>query len=264
MTVSGLLLRVKRAWYFLRHGKHLVLIYTMGKVGSAGIKAGLKKEYPFIPAFHIHFLSDNWLKKILPSMHAFFHANIRDANVVLNYLQRHPGQRLKIITIVRDPIERDISDIFQNWKGRLGERTINDLTFTELTESFNKDDHSYTLNWFDTELKEYLGFDMYSQPFDYNRGYSIYQSKNADILCIQLEQMNARLTEATEKLLGYGITPEEGVNLSADKEGKELYKEMIRQYKAPEQKLATVYGHRFMQHFYSPEQIAKMKQRWSA
>jgi hypothetical protein len=262
MVFTRIANRLKRNRFRAKYGNHVVIIYTMGKVGSSSVKAYLKKNYPYVPAFHIHFLSDNWLKKILPAMNAFFHSNIRDAEAVHKYLNEHPEQRVKIITIVREPLERDISDIFQNWKGRLQDRTINDVPYDELVSSFNAENHDYTLNWFDTEFKEYLGFDVYAQPFDFDKGYSIYKTGRADILCLQLEKMNGCIAEASEKFLGYTLRSDEAVNLSSEKTGKDLYKEMITRYRAPEDKLDLIYNSKFAVHFYSPEDRAAFRERW--
>lgn len=254
--------RIRRLFFDRRYGKQTILIYTMGKVGSSTVQHNLHRQYPEATSFHVHFLSDYWLREKLPAEDPFFHSNIREAEVVLDFLRQHKDRRLKIITLVREPLVRDISDIFQNWKGRLKDKTITDLSFEELKNGFNSDNHEYTLSWFDTEFRNYLGFDIYAQPFDKEKGYSIYHTPSADILCLQLEKLNDCLPQATQELLGYAIRPERSANLSEEKEGSELYKEMTGRYAAPEEKLDRVYGSKFMRHFYSEEDIRRFRRKW--
>lgn len=255
--------KIRRRLFNLRYGKQTILIYTMGKVGSSTIKKNLTEQYPWVTVFHVHFLSDHWVKEILPNEDPFFHGNIREAESIYNYLKKNPGTKIKIITLTREPLVRDISDIFQNWKGRLKGKTITDLTLEEIKSDFDRNQHEYTLNWFDTEFKNYLGFDIYSVPFNKEKGYSIYETPKADILCFQLEKLNDCMEEATGKFLGYPVRMSATTNLSENKEGSNLYKGMTGNYAASPEKLDRIYNSKFVQHFYSDADISRFRKKWS-
>ena len=253
----------KRKVHELKYGKQFFLIYSMGKVGSTTAYTFLKKQYPFIPVHHVHFLSDYWLKEKLPKLDSFFHNNIKAAASVFKSLAKHPDYRLKIITMVRDPMIREISDIFQNWKGILDVKTVDELTVDKLSLYLNGHNHDYVLNWFDSELKAYLGFDIYSFPFDKEKGYSIYKTASADILCFQLEKMNACFEEAMKEFAGLKVAVTESSNRSETKAGKDTYKMIIKQYKPSAEKIASLYNSKYVRHFYSEKDINGFVKKWS-
>ena len=168
--------------------KHIIIVYTMGKVGSRTVYEALKKEKPDGDIFHIHFLSDNWLKEILPKRHVNFHLNIKKGNDVLAHLQKQSNKRIKIITLVRDPIMRSISDLFENWKHLYDD--IEKVDVKELESHIQHGYHGFPVEWFNTEFNEYIGFEIYNLPFKQERGYEIYHLNDFDILCIKLERLN--------------------------------------------------------------------------
>lgn len=243
--------------------KQIFLVYSMGKVGTTSVFSFIRRNHPEIPLHHVHFLSDNWVKKKLPSLDAEFHGNITVANEVYASLKKFSNHRIKIITMVREPMVREISDIFQNWKGLLKVNSINDVSVKELTAYLDNHDHEYVLNWFDTEFKEYLDFDIYAYPFDKQKGYSIYKTKRADILCVSTEKLNSCIEVAMKEFAGINITLSKSANESKNKEGNELYNQLIRNYKAPKEKLDLLYNSKYVRHFYDEKEIASFIKKWS-
>lgn len=255
--------RLNRLLHQWKHGKKVFLIYTMGKVGSTTIYTQLRKKYPYFPVFHLHFLSDEWLHKRLPAMHSFFHANIKQGEHVLQQLDKLKDHRIKIVTLVREPMVREISDIFQNWKGLFDVTSIHDIAPEKFREHLDKHDHDYVLNWFDTEFKSYTGFDIYSKPFDKQKGYSIYSTPRFDILCIQLEKLNDVLPEAMKAFADVELDNGVASNTSETKESKELYRALVSTYKMTESRAEQLYASKYVQHFYSADDIQRFKSRWT-
>jgi hypothetical protein len=235
----------------------------MGKVGTTTVYSLLNKLYPPVPVFHVHFLSDFWVKEKLPSLDKTFHSNIPIAEKIHASIQQMPDHRIKVITMVREPMGREVSDIFENWKGLLHVNSISELSFTDLEKYLDQHDHEYVLNWFDTEFKAYLHFDIYAEPFDKENGYSIYKTPKADILCIRTEKMNECLVKAMKEFAGVDLVLSASANTSETKEGKELYTELNKNYKASKQKLQTLYTSKLVSHFYTKEEIDKFIKKWS-
>ncbi|MEO5642589.1 MAG: putative capsular polysaccharide synthesis family protein [Bacteroidia bacterium] len=267
---SRVLNKVKGKWLGLKNKvrkmlaeKQIFLVYSMGKVGTTSVFSYIKRNHPDIPLHHVHFLSDNWVKKKLPSLDAEFHGNITVANEVYASLEKHKDRRVKIVTMVREPMVREISDIFQNWKGLLNVNSINDVSVKELSKYLDNHDHEYVLNWFDTEFREYLDFDIYAHPFDKQKGYSIYKTKRADILCVSTEKLSSCIEEAMKKFAGMNINASRSSNTSENKEGKELYRELVQHYKAPKEKLDLLYNSKYVRHFYDDNEIAGFIKKWS-
>lgn len=238
------------------------LVYSMGKVGSTTVYRLFRNQHPKIPIRLVHFLSDFWLNEKLPRLHPFFHKNIKVAKEVLSTLSQLPNHRIKIITLVRDPISREISNFFQNRKGLLGINSPDELTADHVERYLDRHDYEYVLNWFDTEFKEYLGFDIYSVPFDQEKGYSIYKTERADILCVKVENMNGCFETAIKKFADLKMVISESANKSEAKNGKELYKTVVRQYKTSADKLVFIYNSKYVRHFYSEKEIDDFVRKW--
>ena len=179
------------------------LVYSMGKVGSTSIYRSLKQRKPYSDVFHMHFLSENWLRNKLPKEHEIFHSNIKIGDDILKFVADNPKKRHKIITLVREPVMRSISDLFENWKHLY--------------------DNIDALEWFDTEFKEYLNIDIYELEFNKEKGYSIYNFEDFDLLCIQLEQLNDVMSEAMTAFIGEDI-PLISSNTSANKNPTPSYR----------------------------------------
>lgn len=240
---------------------HIILIYTMGKVGSSTIYHTLRHELPHTHVFQVHFLSDHWLKEKLPGMDPMFHHNIDDAEQVFNCIRKHPDSPVHIITLVREPLSRDISDIFQNWKANFD--SLENLDLDELREFAEQNDHEYTLNWFDTEFKNFTGFDIYSKPFQKEEGWVISSCSKGPILCITLESFRERADEAFETFLGLKGVKWIQRNKTSNKKGAGLYEEMMNNFKPSKEHLNRLYSHKLVTHFYPEEQISLFRRRWS-
>src|SRR5262245_22896629 len=94
-----------------------VLVYQMGKVGSGSVMHALKAEA--VPAFHVHNLAPDQLARS-GALHrnAFGRFDIDYTWYIGCALSRRiqaapPGRRFRVITLVRDPIAREVSGIFQ-------------------------------------------------------------------------------------------------------------------------------------------------------
>jgi len=98
--------------------KETVLIYQMGKVGSSSIYQSLGKSKRFKP-YHIHTLnleSINKIKKRSKHKGLKIEKHITDSEFILNkyFTNETLQKKLKIITLVREPISRNIAAYFQN------------------------------------------------------------------------------------------------------------------------------------------------------
>lgn len=263
VRVKGKLRQWKERYKKWREKKQLFLIYSMGKVGTTTVYSLLKKQHPQYPIIQVHFMSDHWVKEVLPTLDPEFHNNISIAEKAQALIADRPKHRLKIVTMVREPMVREISDIFQNWKGLLHVDNMSELTFSQLKNYLDQHNHDYVLNWFDTEFKSYLGFDIYAQPFDKNKGYSIYKTKKADILVIRTERMNDCVVEAIRKFCGLKIELTGSSNTIEQKDRKELYYELAKGYEAPVEKLKLLYTSKLVRHFYTDEEIEGFVKKWS-
>jgi hypothetical protein len=260
--INGVKFRWKRQAFYKSHNCSAILIYTMGKVGSSTIYRQLLAKYPWLPAFQVHFLSDYWIKTIIPKMPGRYQVHLELSEKIKKQLASKSNLRYKIITIIRDPITRDISDIFQNWMDKYKVQSINEVDYSTIVADFNSNDHAYTLDWFDTEFKAFTGIDVYQLNYPKDQSYCSFSFPKFDLLIIKLDTIGTQLTPAVNEFLNLSTAEITGANRSENKEGKELYAQIRTNYKAPKEKLDVVYSSKLIQHFYATDEIAKLRSKW--
>lgn len=254
---------LKKYLHERRHGKNIYLIYSMGKVGSSTLIDLFEKQFPYLPAFQLHFLSDYWIKEKIPAMPEYYHVNLIPAKNFEDFRRAHPDYNVKIITLVREPVVRDISDVFENWTDFFKTKDSAELTTEKIFARLHQHDFEYTLNWFDTEFKAWTGIDIYQQEFNKDKGYSIWNSGGYDVLCIKLEKMDKVLNQAMLEFCGLNLKPGGKANVSAQKKIRDLYKTVIDKFRLSPEQEKIIYTSKLVNHFYSEQEIASQKLRWT-
>jgi hypothetical protein len=232
----------------------------MGKVGSSSVYQSLKEALPHSDIHHVHFLSDKWLKEKLPVMDPYYHVNITTGNYVREHLRLNPKKNILVITLVREPVMREVSNLFENWKPKY--ENISTISIEQLSRELREGSFEYALNWFDGEFKEYLGFDIYQTPFSKEKGYQIYEHNNIKLLCIKLEELNEVCSGAFEQFMNVKIRLSRE-NQSELKKVSEQYLKMKNVFKMDRAKLSSIYNSKFVKHFYSEEEISKFMLKWT-
>ncbi|GAH07474.1 unnamed protein product, partial [marine sediment metagenome] len=177
----------------------------------------------------------------------------------------------KIITLVRDPVARDISDVFENIKRDLPhvtnvdpESAFNDIsshilkTFADFNESTD-----YACTWFGKEIKDVFNFDIYANDFNKSTGYQIYRVQDADILLIRLEDLSRCCHDAFREFLGVPDFSMVKDNVSEKKWYQGLYRRVLDSISIPDSDLERIYKSRYCRHFYTGDEINHFKKKWS-
>ncbi|MFW6047622.1 MAG: putative capsular polysaccharide synthesis family protein [Candidatus Woesearchaeota archaeon] len=260
---------MKQVIEFLRYIKRLlikkeiVLVYTMGKVGSTTVYKTIKKHCPKKLTYHVHFLSDNYLNSPNPNKSNFDH-NRRLAKNIRSVINLFPNKRIKIISLVRDPISRDISNVFENPKNFIDKDSLEKYSVPELIDIYQKKEtHTYTLNWFSKEFQNYTNINIYNYPFQKEDGFSIIKDKEFEVLLIKMEYLNENGSIALSKFLKVKIPELELENMGAMKTTKMLQKKFAEQYVPNKSEINTVYNSTLVNHFYSEKEINNLKNKWN-
>lgn len=245
----------------LKHQDEFFLIYTMGKVASSSIYETIKSLLPFSGIYHVHFLTEknmNWRREFTgnPATSAL-------ENYVKKKIKRHPEKRLKIISIVRDITARDISMIFQNLKYFNHDRKIDEYEISDIEMMHEEINQDLSLGWFENEFQAFTGFDVYSHPFDKEKGYSVYHYNNMDILIIQLEKLNICYQEALGKFTDIKLKKLININETENKKEAKFYKYVKENIRMSKLKLEVNYQSKFMRHFYTETEIKAFHSKWN-
>jgi hypothetical protein len=216
-----------------------ILVYQSGKVGSASIIHSLIDMN--INCVHLHKLS-------------LFHNKL--SGIFEN------SKTIKIITLVREPINRALSLFFEGIyyifsKGSFAEEG----SYVNKIIEFLKKHSIYTLGWFDNELKTIFGIDIYAHPFDREKGYSIIKQGNVEVLAMKLEKLNS-LESVIGEFVGAPQFKLISDNAGDNKIYKYLYKNVKDTIKIPREIFSTCYDDPKMSHFYSEEEKMNFLKKW--
>ena len=252
-----------------------VLIYQMGKVGSESIQASF--DALGLPNIHAHFLSWQSLNDVenyyLKRPQEKIPEHVHRSKKLRAIIDETRGRiRWKVITLVREPVARTISAIFQNLTSSMPH--INSLDESDASkqilayaleqfDNFNEKS-DYICTWFDKEIKDVFNFDVYALEFSKKNGYQIFEAGNADILLIKLEKLAECHQRAFQDFLDIQRFPLIQANVGDQKPYRRLYKNVLDSISIPQLSLERVYSSRYTQHFYAREEIQHFRRRWSS
>jgi hypothetical protein len=255
-----------------------VLVYQMGKVGSSTVVRSLQQADPEQVVLHVHFLSPEMLSGVgarhVQSKGYFglpydWHLG-RALGERIEELDR--SLQVQVVTLVRDPIAREVSGLFQNpefasaeLRDRHGrydvERTVEFLENTLCAA----DTCDYVHNWFDRELRATFGIDVFAAPFPKQRGWTLLCNERARVLVLRMEDLDRTLGPALVEFLGLDEEPKTASdNVRSERPEGSDYRDVVAALRLPQRVCERIYSHRFSRHFYSDAMLAEFSLRWSA
>ncbi len=219
-----------------------IFVFQMGKVGSTSIVEGLRSSVPDSPIFHFHFLSEHGIrdaKTRLKKIGKSYNANtwcLYESEFVRDYIAAgRVGRKIRIVTLFRDPVARNISSYFYNVRKYLpnfdsyksGDRASIESLKRSFLDVFPE--HSYSQNWFDEELLPAFGVDILKHKSDQQMGYTIIREGRIEILVLKLEKLKECAAEAFSKFLGLSKFRLENANTSDEQTYIDVYQEFKRE-----------------------------------
>ncbi len=269
------------------HEKHTLLIYTMGKVGSTSIYESLKDNIEGFNLVHLHRLNKSYLKKREQFIKNEIYKNNKYSKHLYTDLLWKPecvrqtisnkANELKIITLVREPISRNISLLFQwidftetenhyKFESRSKNHPFNIVTNkNDLTPLYNYFFNGFIstshIEWFESELKEVFNINLDTYSFDKQKGYSILNNSNSNLLVIKLESLSSSFNEAINKFLDIDIQLK-NANEADNKQVNEVYKKFKAEIEIPKSYIDSLYETTYMKCFYSEKEINTFKSKW--
>jgi len=248
---------------YFKYSDTLFLVYSMGKTGSSSIYYTLMRDLPFNKVLHVHFLSSYWYEWF--SLKAS-KRNKKERNQILSdKAKKYISDKGKVMTIsiIRDPFSRSISDYFHSNKNFISEKTDTDIK-NEISNSFYIQTNS--LEWFEKDFNSYFKFDIYQKAFNKEQGWEIYDldSKNR-ILLIRIDVLTQSFKTAFLSLTGININElfitnrrEDDVMLS------DRYKSFKANYGEERSSVDEKLNSKFVKHFFTDEQIEKLRAKYTA
>ena len=248
---------------FLRAQPRPILIYQMAKVGSTTVYQSLRDAglYPL----HVHSISDTARNNGFEYYRSRGEAapiHLYVGRLLNPYLQL-TSHRVRVITLVREPIARYVSGlrqmarfsgIFSQSVSKTQERIIERLSDPEEME--------YIFGWFDQEIKNVLDVDIMKRPFNQNRGFQFLEGPRADVLVLKLERLSDLLPAVVSDFVGANLQ-EVRSNVGRRKKKGEKYSRVKETLQVPESIRNRIYSHEWVHHFYTEGEINSFDERWS-
>ena len=251
-----------------------ILVYQMGKVGSSTIIETLKQLDLNVPILHLHTLDPNELKRAIrkqrQSSSHFLPSHLLTSKILISKMQRDIFP-CRVITLTREPIARAISFVFEDWHKKISDALTSDGTFeneqvvSAITRILSeKNGHSDPGIWFHNELNENLNVDVFSVPYDLEKGFRIISRDSVSVLIIRVEDLNRSLVSA---LIEYLELENEDFQIRQKNIGKKKWyanslSNLKTSFTISVSTANRILSSEYVEHFYAREKSSLMK-KWT-
>ena len=271
-----------------RYNTPPLLVHQMGKVASSSVAKSLNAANLGLQIYHTHFLRPEMTEKYEKRRREYLGTK-REGRLLHIWQYRYlyqrlqhdlkSGKRWRVITLIRDPIARNISDFFENMEITPTASTrqrkfssieydfdivVKDNDFTELIGLFlEKFPHDYPANFLDYEIEGVFNVDLYESDFPADKGFKIYRGNQADVLLLRVENLTDCFTVALKEFLNIeNLTLSNNTNIGSKKAYAETYRLFIESISFSESYIDRIYSTNFIKHFYTSTEINQFKARW--
>jgi hypothetical protein len=252
------------AWIRASSSRPPVVIYQMGKVGSSSIRESLL-DHGVWPVHHVHRLNPDHIDEVRNhrEQKGFRERdNIDGRGLVLHRQLVEPEHPAKFISVVRDPVSRNVSAFFQNFVGRDPEEWQNPASLKGFVDAFLEEyNHDVPLTWFKREPAATLGIDVYAKPFPSERGHATFQNDPFELLVLRVGLPDSEKADVIQSFLRMKKFHIRRVNTGKSKSYAEKYQAFKREVELPELYLRQMLDSQYARHFYSPEERAQVYER---
>lgn len=262
-----------------------LLIYQPGKVGSSSLLSSIQRTYPLAVQPHrfnaddtFWFESTFWPDYKGHPLFDSFKSGYKD--IYSEYISKlKQKKKIQIITMVREPLIRDLSAYFQFIRQQYNTIIEAPCLFEGGEISLLKDSIKYfdyiydnfldKCNWFFNEFGWYreefennFGINIFEYPFDREAGYGLIKEGNLEILVLKTECLNS-LEHVIGNFLHIPSFQLVKRNDSTKKIYRFLYEDCKKNVVFPKKYVDFYYkNNTFMNHFYSEAEQQAFLQQW--
>lgn len=229
-------------------GRVPVFVFQMGKVGSSSVYLSLKKQYRGL-VLHSH---------ALPAEEG--------GNPMVDMLYKYTIKKrrpIKVISLTREPIGRNISAFFQNFEREVNVLVkSNSLSVGELKKIFlEKFAHHSVLEWFDTNIRDKLGIDVYAKSLN-PLGYNTYSTVNCELLVLKMETCDKIMQQVISTFVDLPNFQLRKYNVGEDKDYSELYTRFKEEVSLPPEYIDSLCQSNYFNYFYDEQTYSRLRKRW--
>ena len=258
----------RRLKKILANNDSIVIVHTIGKVGSSSVFSSLQNSPFGISLFHFHALEPTRIRKqehyYRSSLKKSIPYHLIKSKIVSELLDNYNGE-IFIISLIREPISREISSVFQDSFNFIDSIHLKDNGIEHiLIDKVNALSIELPeVEWFEREIKLMFGIDVYKQVFDLSKGYNIYTNGKIKMLLLRIEDLDEKFNESCQSLFStdYNFLLKKD-NISEDKFYDADYRSIINNFRIPNSEIDNILNSVFIDHFYR-DQRNQIRERWS-
>jgi hypothetical protein len=248
-----------------------IIVFQMGKVGSSSVYDALCDLDLDVPVYHAHVLNrfDVYAEgvrrtRVAPETDL---AAIEEGRTLRKNIDRARWKKWALVSLVRLPIPRAISGFFEGVDAYVPDfwtrLAAQEITVTELHETFlRRYIDSSPIHWFDDQVRDVFGIDVYAAPFPHTRGYALYEAERARMLLMRLEDLDRCANQALGEFLGVPPLVLARKNSGQQKAYGKLYQEFMEQLRLEPDYVRAMHSTRYAEHFYTPQELEASVSRW--
>jgi hypothetical protein len=218
-----------------------------------------------VEALHIHHLDRGSLSALSPRIRRRAPRHVKDGYRARKLL-KDADRPVKVITLVRDVVERNLSVGFARLRRSgppdvLGQLVQDDRLIDELWRTVDVDVPNW---WFDVEIRGTLGIDVFGRPFP-AAGHERFREGRCDLLVLRSDVADDIKSAAVSELLGRPVEVLRGGGRT--RQGGELegvYEQFKRAVPLTDDDLRLAAQSQLMQHFFevdAEEYVSSWRQR---
>jgi hypothetical protein len=257
----------------------ILAVHQMARVGSVTVTRALRSRLTDHHVFHTHYLNPDTIRRQheqFQRIHratgrAGLHREFLAARLIQARLRRTSAPRLRVVTLVRDPVARTVSAFLRHFPyafPELGEAVRDDpANVARLADMYLGEwefGHRFALEWFDREVRDVLGIDVYATPFPRDAGYAIYGGPKCDLLLIRAEDLDRCAAGAFREFMALPDLVLVTANRTEDQSYAEAARRFVAALSLPADYLERMYGSALARHFYSDAERAAFRSRWTS
>ena len=241
-----------------------ILVYQMAKVGSMSVYRALRAAG--LRPLHVHSIIDD----ISPDTRAL-HTSVGEpigthvlVGRLLSPYLRWTSHRISVISLVRDPVARYISKLYQMpelYPFVRADAVDAARIIAERMEQPEEID-AEVFTWFDREIKHRFEVDVMAEPFDRERGFGTYRGPRADVLVIKTENLTELLPTVVSAFVGAPLQALRA-NVGQERADGNDYGRVLASLKLADGVASRVYDHAWVRHFYTAQERSAFKERWT-
>lgn len=251
--------------------KASIFVFTPAKVGGSSIRDSIMHVYReqgssqpvYLPM--LHDLVYGFNRNLLST--AFYQDGVWPYTVEeIKKVVQSRKEKIKIITLFRDPVARNLSSVFEAFKTLWVDTVDETSKFSHIHDLINywlqeKIYSNSIIRWFDEQLYGVFELDILEYQFDKQSGFCYIENEWAECLILRTDKIDDNQA-VLQQFCGMPELTLTRHNTASEKWYNELYKSFISSYKPDTKTIDMLYNNPVMDWFFTAEEIEELRNKW--